>query len=117
MFRFEDRADGIPKVGKITEDDDKTLFFIKCVYEMRDVSVLELIGKTFENFEVLDINITPADCAALFQFISCMKNLIKLSFRECIMGHIAIRELAKLLTKDTEITQLSLQHLNMKVRT
>ena len=71
-------------------------------------------GKTFKSFEVFDSNITPIECVALFQFISFMKDLKKLSFRDCIMEHLAFCELARLLMKDNEITQLSLQHLDMK---
>ena len=57
---------------------------------------------------------TPIECVALFQFISFMKGMKKLSFRDCIMEYLAFCELAKLLMKDNEITQLSLQHLDMK---
>ena len=55
------------------------------------------------------------ECVALSQFISFMKDLKKLSFRDCIMEYLAFCELAKLLMKDNEITQLSLQHLDMKM--
>lgn len=91
---------GFQKIGRITEDDDKTLFFIKCAHEMQDAHTVKAIssftsngvGKKLEKFEVLGYDITPVEYTALFEYISYMKDLHKLKFYNCIMEHLAFQE-------------------------
>ena len=117
LSRFQDWIPNV-NVGQITSGDVRTIFLIKCAYEMQDVDVMESFtsftcgghGKILEKFKVFQYNITPVDCAALFQFISSMKNLYKLVFYKCTMDHLAKRELTKLLIRNNKITELSLKH-------
>ena len=52
------------------------------------------------------MNIAPAESTALFDFLSDIKNLNVLNISNCMMEHFAFRELAKLLSKDNELTSL-----------
>ena len=97
--------------------DDKTLLLIKCVHEMQEVRVMEFIasftrgGKKYEEFHLDKLNISPVESTALFEFLSYIKNLKKLVIRECYMEHFALRELAKLLIRNNDITKLSIQQV------
>ena len=107
-------------MSKVGHCDDKTLFVIKCVHEMQEVRVMELIAsftrgdEKSEEFKLGHLNISPVEFAALFEFLSYCKNLDKLVIREFYMEHFAFRELAKLLIRNNDIncklTQLGINY-------
>ena len=120
---FSRFQDWIPKVGRITRDSSKTLFAIKCLCEIQNVSVMKSSascmrqsGKTSQECEVFGCSISPVEFTALFEFLSYIKNFQKLSIYSCTMENFAFRELAKLLIRDNEITELFLQRVDMNDR-
>ena len=105
----------MPKKAEI-DSDDNTLLVTKCVHEMQEVRVMESItsfacedddGK-YNAFYLMNLNISPVEATALFSFLGYIKNLHVLQIAGCRMEHFALRELAKLLQKDNEITNLQM---------
>ena len=118
--RFQD---WIPNVGRITHNNGKTLFVIKCLYEIQDARVMassassmDQRGEIPQEFEIFGCSILPVGFTALFEFVSYIRNIQKLSIYCCTMEHFAFRELAKLLIKDNKISELSLQLVHMNDR-
>ncbi len=110
-----------PEQGRIC-CDEKTLLVIKCVHEMQEVRVMNRIasfaceeddeGKHKELF--LDqLDISPMECTALFEFLSYIKNLKRLDITRCKTKHFVFRELAKLLLQDNDITALVMRNVGM----
>jgi Ran GTPase-activating protein (RanGAP) involved in mRNA processing and transport len=99
---------------------DHALFVIKCVHEMQDVRAMELIasfgceddGERYNEFHLAELNIAPAESTALFAFLGYIKHLHTLEISDCIMGHFAFLELAKLLQEENEIADLDNEHRN-----
>ena len=123
MFRFQQCR---PKRGVIDGDDSEALFLIRCAHEIQDARVMQLLasfaydendeeGKTFR---LEDIDIAPVESTALFQFLSCIKNLQKLEINNCRMEDVVIRELVtKLLTENSgnsKITELNITNSGLK---
>ncbi len=110
LHRFQD---WMPKTGQIGDND--ALLVIKCVHEMQKNHVMKSLAASFASEHDVEevclehMNIAPAESTALFNFLSYIKNLNALKIRKCIMEHFAYRELAKLLSKDNEITSLSMR--------
>ncbi|CAB3977011.1 NACHT, LRR and PYD domains-containing 14-like [Paramuricea clavata] len=116
--RFQDWLPQEREIRQICRYDNTFLFVIKCVHEMQEVCVMELIasftpdndGEQSENFLMDALNISPIESTAVFEFLSYIKNLNTLVIHNCNMEHFAFRELAKLLIKDNNISLLMIQH-------
>ena len=121
LCRFQD---WIPNVGRITHNNGTTLFVIKCLYEIQDAPVMASSASTMgqrgdivpQEFEIFGCSILPVEFTALFEFVSYIRNIERLSIYCCTMEHFAFRELAKLLIKDNKISELSLQLVHMNDR-
>ena len=106
----------MPKTGKIYKiiRGINALLVIKCVHEMQEIRVMKSLAASFgsendyEGVGLQHMDIAPAESTALFDFLSYIKNLKMLSISSCQMQHFAFRELAKLLSKDNEITSLKI---------
>ncbi|XP_028413777.1 NACHT, LRR and PYD domains-containing protein 3-like [Dendronephthya gigantea] len=100
--RFQD---WMPKIRRI-DSVDKGLLVIKCVWEMQEDHVMELISSFAcedddEEFSLRGLDIAPAESTALFNFLSHIRNLKKLQIYKCSMTNIAIRGLGEFLRNDS----------------
>ncbi len=108
----------MPKTGKI--GDNNALLVVKCIHEMQENRVMESLAASFGSEDdvkevclagqgaagQVQMNIAPAESSALFDFLSYIKSLNMLKICNCSMEHFAFSEMAKLLSKDNEITSL-----------
>ena len=103
-------------------DRPTSLFVIKCVHEMQEVRVMEVItsfmhqGNSRKTFSLFNVNIEPVESTALFEFLSYDKNMHTLHIFGCRMPNSAYRELAKLLIQNNKLRKLTeLRILNSPV--
>ena len=88
---------------------------------MQEVRVMEFTAsfackddsKKPKEFCLENLSIAPVESTALFQFLSCIKNLNKLRIFYCRMEHFAFRKLSQLLITDNELTELAIKYSNM----
>ena len=88
---------------------------IKCLYEMQECDVMKYAASKVDGggddgcwLDLLAI--APVDCAGLFQFLSHVKNLLRLH----IFGnHIGCLELAKFLCENNEVIECNLSTNNI----
>ncbi|XP_028403911.1 NACHT, LRR and PYD domains-containing protein 12-like [Dendronephthya gigantea] len=122
--RFQD---WMPKKRHIAKSNVKGLLVIKCVWEMQEDRVMKMISSfasedDVETFTLYELNIAPAESAALFKFLNHIKNLKQLRISRCTVTNIAIRELAEFLKKDNhgpesnncELTELNVSDNDLK---
>ena len=111
--------DWLPKGRKI--DENKELLPIKCVHEMQQVGITEVMtllacdddGRKYDEFLLQNISIAPMESAALFEFFSHIKDLRILKIYRCTMEQSAYRELSSLLKKGNKISSLTIQYCRM----
>ncbi len=84
---------------------------------MQEVRVMELItsfaredhGEKYHTFKLMNLDIASVESAALFEFLGHIKNLHILRIRACRMEHFGCRDLAGLLKKDNNITDIDFE--------
>ena len=111
-----------PEEGRI-RCSDKTLLVIKCAHEMQKHRVMKRIAKFANEDEESDgtrkevfldqLEISPMESTALFEFLSYIRNFNKLEITRCRANHFAFCELAKLLFCNNDITTLVLREVGM----
>ena len=105
--RFQNR---VPKFGEINHHGNKLLNMIKCVHEMQEVGVRELMTSiSCHRFRIRKLSIAPSDSAALFNFFGHVKNLEFLYIDSCTVEHSAYRGLANLMKQNNKIKFLKIR--------
>jgi hypothetical protein len=104
--------------------NEKTLLVLKCVHEIQEAAgMIDLIasfackmepdGRRAKQLLLTELEISPMECTALFEFLRHIKNLRRIEITKCKMSHSAFCELAKFLQEDNEITDLVLSDVGM----
>ncbi|XP_028416259.1 protein NLRC5-like [Dendronephthya gigantea] len=111
-YSWEKKTSGIIKrfeewVLQLGTDNEIALLGIKCFYELQDDDIIKAVSGNYlaeRNGELClkDINITPANSAAVFEFLGCSKELKRLRFHDnCqIRGEYSYREMGKLFSTE-----------------